>query len=67
MNIPVMLTDGSENFVSKDELQFLLSANRVLCFERADGCVFIGYDKMRGLRTRHIEDDRRNNKSLIAP
>jgi len=66
MNIPVMLTDGRECAVSKDELQFLLSANQVLCFERSDRCVFIGYDKMRSIVDPYAGEERRNNESQLA-
>jgi hypothetical protein len=66
MKIPVMLIDGGERSVSKDELQFLLSANQVLCFERSSGTVFIGYDRVRGLAPPYTGEDRRNEGSLLA-
>jgi len=49
MKISVMLVDGEERSVSRNELQILLSKNKVLCFERSSGTVFVGYDRMRGL------------------
>jgi len=66
MKIPVMLTDGRELSVSKDQLQTLLSANRVLCFERSDRCVFIGYDKMRSIGEPYTGEDRRERESFLA-
>lgn len=66
MKIPVMLIDGEELLVSKDELQFLLSANKVLCFDRSDRCVFIGYDKMRTLSETRVKEERREYKPYLA-
>ena len=59
MNIKVMLIDGKEKFVSKDELQNLLLTNQVICFERSAGCVFVGYDQMRELSSPYLGKDRR--------
>ncbi len=48
MYIPVILTGGHEDLVSKDELQFLMFTNQVISFKRADGWAVPGRDKMRG-------------------
>ena len=47
MFIPVVLKDGHEELVSKDELQFLLFNKQVVFFKRLGGWVVIGRDKMR--------------------
>ncbi len=47
MYIPVVLTDGHEELVSKDELQFLMFTSKVMFFKRADGWAVPGRDKMR--------------------
>lgn len=47
MRIPVVLKNGTERSVSKHELQFLLVHERILFFQRSDGWVVIGRDKMR--------------------
>lgn len=47
MRIPVVLKNGTERSVSKVELQFLIVHERILFFERSDGWVVVGRDKMR--------------------
>lgn len=47
MFIPVVLKDGHEELVSKDELQYLLFTKQVLFFRRFEGWVVIGRDQMR--------------------
>jgi hypothetical protein len=47
MLIPVVLSDGQEECVSKDELQFLMDIQQVRLFKRSDGWVIVGQDKMR--------------------
>jgi len=47
MLIPIVLSDGQEELVSKEELQFLLDVHQVMLFKRSDGWVFVGQDKMR--------------------
>jgi hypothetical protein len=47
MFIPVVLSGGQEELVSKEELQFLLDVHQVMLFKRSDGWVFVGQDKMR--------------------
>jgi hypothetical protein len=47
MFIPVVVKDGHEELVSKDELRFLMSNKQVMSFKRSDGWVVLGRDKMR--------------------
>lgn len=47
MCIPIVLSDGREDSVSKEELQFLLEVHQVVRFKRADGWVSVGQDEMR--------------------
>lgn len=47
MYIPVVLSGGQVDLVSKEELQFLLDVHQIMCFKRSDGWVFVGQDKMR--------------------
>ena len=51
MNIPVILKDGRECAVSKDELQYLMVTQQVMFFERSDGWAVIGRDKVRLQKT----------------
>lgn len=67
MKIPVMLKNGDELKVDKEQLQSLLSSNQVLCFQRSDGWAFVGYDKLRGLSGGlYFGMDRRQEDSLVA-
>ena len=59
MLIPVVLKDGHEELVSKDELQFLLSNKQVVFFKRFGGWVVIGRDKMRDLKVPYNGVERR--------
>lgn len=47
MFIPIVLSGGQEELVSKEELQFLLDIHQITLFKRSDGWVFVGQDKMR--------------------
>lgn len=47
MYIPIVLSGGQTELVSKEELQFLLDVHQVMLFRRSDGWVFVGQDKMR--------------------
>jgi hypothetical protein len=47
MLIPVVLNDGHEELVSKDELQFLMFNKQIVFFKRSDGWAVIGRDSMR--------------------
>jgi hypothetical protein len=49
MLIPVVLSDGQEDLVSKDELQFLMDIQQIVQFKRSDGWVVVGQDKMRSV------------------
>lgn len=61
MFIPVVLKNGKEELVSKDELQFLLVTKQLLFFRRSDGWAVIGRDKMRGHESGSIDNDRREH------
>lgn len=61
MLIPVVLKDGHEELVSKDELQFLLFNQKVLFFKRLGGWVVIGRDKMRSLKVPYNGVERRQH------
>lgn len=47
MFIPIVLSGGEVELVSKKELQFLLDVHQIMLFKRSDGWVFVGQDKMR--------------------
>jgi hypothetical protein len=61
MLIPVVLKDGHEELVSKDELQFLMSRQQILFFKRSDGWVVLGRDNMRGLKVPYNGVERRQH------
>lgn len=61
MFIPVVLKDGHEELVSKDELQFLLFNKQVMFFKRFAGWVVIGRDKMRDLKVPYNGVERRQH------
>jgi len=61
MFIPVVLKDGHEELVSKDELQFLLFNKQVMFFKRSDGWVVLGRDKMRDLKVPYNGVERRQH------
>jgi hypothetical protein len=62
MLIPVVLSGGHEESVSKGDLQFLLDIQQVIFFKRFDGWVIVGRDKMRSQRSPYHEKERRQNK-----
>lgn len=64
MFIPVVLSDGQEDSVSKDELQFLMDVHQVLQFKRSDGWVVVGQDKMRDKSAPYKEDDCREHEDF---
>jgi hypothetical protein len=59
MFIPVVLKDGHEDLVSKDELRSLMFNKQVMSFKRSDGWVVLGRDKMRDLKVPYNGMDRR--------
>lgn len=61
MLIPVVLKDGHEELVSKDELQFLMSKQQILFFKRSEGWVVLGRDNMRGLKVPYNGVERRQH------
>ena len=59
MFIPVVLKDGHEELVSKDELRTLMFNKQVMSFKRSDGWVVLGRDKMRDLKVPYNGVERR--------
>lgn len=62
MYIAVVLKNGNEELVSKDELQFMMVTQQVLFFKRSDGWAVIGRDKMRANEPHVIENERRKHE-----
>jgi hypothetical protein len=61
MFIPVVLKDGHEELVSKDELQFLMFNKQLMSFKRSNGWVDLGRDKMRDLKVPYNGVERRQH------
>lgn len=61
MLIPVVLKDGHEELVSKDELQMLISQKEILFFKRSNGWVVPGRDRMRDLKVPYNGVERRQS------
>ena len=61
MFIPVVLKDGHEELVSKDELQFLMFNKQILFFKRSGGWVVLGRDNMRALKVPYNGVERRQH------
>lgn len=61
MLIPVVLKDGHEELVSKDELQSLLLKNQIVFFKRLGGWVVVGRDKMRSRKVPYNGVERRQH------
>ncbi len=61
MFIPVVLNDGHEDLVSKDELQHLLLTQKIMLFKRSDGWAVLGQDKMRNQRAPYNGEERRQH------
>ena len=59
MFIPVVLKDGHEELVSKDELRTLMFNKQVMSFKRSDGWVVLGRDKMRNPKVPYNGVERR--------
>ena len=59
MLIPVVLKDGHEELVSKEELQFLLLTQKIMLFKRSDGWAVLGRNRMRNQRVSYNGEDRR--------
>ncbi|MDH3870442.1 MAG: hypothetical protein OET08_13810 [Desulfuromonadales bacterium] len=59
MLIPVVLKDGQEELVSKEELQFLLLTQKVMLFKRSDGWAVLGRNRMRNQRGPYNGEERR--------
>ncbi len=62
MLIPVVLSGGHEQLVSKDELQFLMFTKQIIFFKRVDGWAVLGRDKMRHQRAPFKGKERRQHE-----
>jgi hypothetical protein len=62
MLIPVVLKDGKEELLSKDELQFLLTTQKIMFFKRSDGWAVLGRDKMRKQLGSYNGEERRQHE-----
>lgn len=60
MLIPIVLSGGQEDLVSKEELQFLLDVHQVEMFRRSDGWVLVGQDRMRHEKAPHNGQESRS-------
>ena len=65
MLVPVVLKDGHEELVSKDEFQYLLHKKEVLFFKRFAGWVVVGRDKMRSLKVPYNGVERRQHNVFM--
>jgi len=61
MLVPVVLKDGQEELVSKDELQMLMLDKQILFFKRSDGWVVLGRDNTRSLKVPYNGVERRQH------
>lgn len=61
MKIPVVFRDGTEQTVTREELQFLMATKQVMFFKRSDGWVVVGRDKMRSQKTSFSGKERRKH------
>ena len=61
MLIPVVLKDGHEELVSRDEFQLLMYNKQLMFFKRSDGWVVLGRDKMRSLKVPYNGVERRRH------
>lgn len=59
MYIPVVLEGGEEELVRHDELQLLMTAQRVMFFKRSDGWVVPSRDELRTQRSSFDGEERR--------
>ena len=64
MLIPVVLSGGKEELVSKDDLQFLMDIQQIMLFKRSDGWVVLGQDKMRDQRAPYRGEERRQHEEF---
>jgi len=62
MFVPVVLKNGHEELVSKDELQFLIVTEQLMFFKRSDGWAVLGRDEMRHENLPYHGDERREHK-----
>ena len=64
MLVPVVLKDGHEELVSKDELQVLMATKKIMFFRRSDGWAVLGRDKMRKQRVAYNGEERRQHEEF---
>jgi hypothetical protein len=63
MKIPVVLKNGTERSVSKTEFELLMNQDRIMFFERADGWVVIGRDKLREDRSPSTDETQQERRA----
>lgn len=64
MAIPVVLKNGTERSVEKAEFQLLIRQGRVMFFERSDGWVVIGRDKVRDPGSSRRDEKQEERRAL---
>ena len=62
MFVPVVLRDGNERRVRRDELQYLIVTQKVMFFRRSDGWAVLGRDQMRQQKVAYAGEDRRQHQ-----
>lgn len=60
MCIPVVLKNGEDLTVEKDNFQYLLFTNQLLFFKRQNGWVVVGRDELRNKTAPYRGKERRN-------
>jgi len=67
--LTVVLNNGEERNVTKDELQYLLVTRQIMFFQRSGGWVVCGRDdeKMRHEKGMDYTDEDRRQHSIYAP
>jgi hypothetical protein len=63
MKIPVVLKNGTERSVNKTEFELLMNQDRIMFFERADGWVVIGRDKLREDRSPSTDETQQERRA----
>lgn len=63
--IPVVMKDGSEELVPRDELQRLINAQQVMFFRRREGWVVLGRDRVRG-NGGHFQGKNRRQGCMVS-
>jgi hypothetical protein len=62
MFTPVVLKNGKDLTVNKDQLNFLLATQQIMFFKRQDGWVVVGRDDLRDKTVPYQGIERRNHE-----